>query len=54
MTDELIRDRLIAGIKDESLSERLQIESNLLLEQAKKFIRQRGNSITTKYTEGQQ
>ena len=29
------------GIRDETLSERLQIESNLTLEQAKKFIRQR-------------
>ena len=40
MTDELIRDRLVVGISDETLSERLQIESNLTLEQAKKFIRQ--------------
>jgi len=41
MTDELIRDRLVVGIRDESLSERLQIESKLTLEQAKRFIRQR-------------
>ena len=41
MADELIRDRLVVGIRDESLSERLQIESKLTLEQAKKFIRQR-------------
>ena len=41
MTDELIRDRLVVGIRDESLSEHLQIESKLTLEQAKKFIRQR-------------
>ena len=32
MTKELIRDRLVVGIRDESLSERLQIESNLTLE----------------------
>jgi len=38
MTDELIR---VVGIRDELLSERLQIESKLTLEQAKKFIRQR-------------
>ena len=41
MTDELIRDWLVVGIRDESLSEHLQIESKLTLEQAKKFIRQR-------------
>ena len=41
MTDKLICDRLVVGIRDDSLSERLQIESNLTLEQAKKFIRQR-------------
>ena len=41
MTDELIRDQLVVGISEESLLERLQIESNLTLEQAKKFIQQR-------------
>jgi len=41
MTKELIRDRLVVGIRDESLSERLQIESDLTLEKAKKFVRQR-------------
>ena len=41
MTDELIHDRLVVGIRDESLSEHLQIESKLSLEQAKMFIRQR-------------
>ena len=48
MTDKQIRDRLVVGIRDESLSERLQIEYKLTLEQAKKFIRQRE---ATKYTE---
>jgi len=32
MTKKLIRNQLVAGIRDESLSERLQIESNLTLE----------------------
>jgi len=41
MTDELICDRLFVGIRDKSLSEHLQVESKLTLEQAKKFIRQR-------------
>ena len=31
MTDELIRDQLVMGIRDESLSEHLQIESNITL-----------------------
>ena len=41
ITEELIHDGLVVGIRDESLSEQLQIESNLTLEKAKKFIRQR-------------
>ena len=39
--DEMIRDRLVVGIRDESLSERLQMEVNLNLDTAKKLIRQR-------------
>ena len=41
---QLICDQLVAEIRDETLetlSKRLQIESNLTLEQAKKFVRQR-------------
>jgi len=41
MTEELICDRLVVSIRDESLSEQLQIESDLTLEKAKKFVRQR-------------
>ena len=37
---EMIHDRLVVGIRDESLSERLQMESDLSLEKAKKLIRQ--------------
>ena len=38
---EMIRDRLVVGIRDDSLSERLQMDPNLTLETAKKTIRQR-------------
>ena len=39
--EEMIRDRLVVGIRDEALSERLQLESDLTLDKAKKLIRQR-------------
>ena len=39
--DEMIHDRLVVAIRDESLSERLQMEVNLNLDTAKKLIRQR-------------
>ena len=38
---EMIRDRLVVGIRDSSLSERLQLDPDLTLEKAKKSIRQR-------------
>jgi len=41
MKDELIRDCLVVGIRDSSLSERLQLESELTLDRAKRLIRQR-------------
>ena len=41
MKDELIRDRLVVGIRDKTLSERLQMEGELTLEKAKRLIRQR-------------
>ena len=41
MKDELIRDRLVVGIWDSALSKRLQLESELTLDKAKQFIRQR-------------
>ena len=41
MKEELVRDRLVVGIRDLALSERLQLESDLTLDKAKKLIRQR-------------
>ena len=38
---ELIRDRIVFGIKDASLSERLQLDPKLMLEKAKIVVRQR-------------
>ena len=34
MKEELIRDRLVAGIKDDTLSQRLQLDASLTLEKA--------------------
>ena len=39
--DQIIRDRLVVGIRDNSLSERLQMDAELTLEKAMKTIRQR-------------
>ena len=41
MKEELIRDRLVVGIRDHALSERLQMEAELTLDKAKRLIRQR-------------
>ena len=41
MTTEMIRDRLVVGIRDAALSQRLQLDADLTLEKAKKMIRQR-------------
>ena len=41
MTGEMIRDRLVVSIRDTALSEKLQMDSALTLESAKKAIRQR-------------
>ena len=41
MKEELIRDRLVVGIRDLALSERLQLEPDLTLDKAKQLIRQR-------------
>ena len=41
LQDEMIRDRLVVGIRDKALSEKLQMEAKLTLESAKKTIRQR-------------
>lgn len=40
MTKEMIRDRLVVGIKDSTLSQKLQMDSKVTLETAKKQIRQ--------------
>lgn len=40
MTDDMIRDHLVVGIRDTSLSQQLQIDSELTLEKAKQRIRQ--------------
>ena len=41
LTEELLRDRLLVGICDSSLSERLQMDPELTLEKAKRIARQR-------------
>ena len=41
LKEELIRDRLVVGIRDTALSQRLQMDSALTLESAKKSIRQK-------------
>ena len=41
LTEQMIRDRLVVGIRDTTLSEKLQMDSALTLESAKKAIRQR-------------
>ena len=40
MKEELIRDRLVVGIRDLALSEQLQMETELTLDKAKRLIRQ--------------
>jgi hypothetical protein len=39
--DEMIRDRLVVGIRDSVLSERMQMDPDLTLENAKKMARQK-------------
>ena len=41
MKEEMIRDRIVVGIRDSSLSERMQIDADLTLEKAKKMVRLR-------------
>ena len=41
LKEQLIRDRIIVGIRDISLSEKLQIDADLTLEKAKRLVRQR-------------
>ena len=41
MKSEMIRDRLVVGIRDQRLSQQLQMDPNLTLEQAKIRIHQK-------------
>ena len=41
LKDQMIRDRIVVGIRDSTLSERLQLDSELTLEKAKRMVRQR-------------
>ena len=41
LKDKMIRNRIVVGIRDTILSERLQLDSELTLEKAKKFVWQR-------------
>ena len=41
LTSEMIRDRLVVGIRDKALSERLQLHLDLTLEKAKTMLRQK-------------
>jgi len=40
MKAELIRDQLVVGLRNMALSEKLQMDSTLMLDKAKKLIRQ--------------
>lgn len=41
MTEELVRDCLVVGIRDSALSEMLQMDATLTLDAAKKAVRQK-------------
>ena len=41
MKDEMLRDRLVVGIRNAKVSETLQMQADLTLEEAKKTIRQK-------------
>ena len=41
LKEEMIRDRIVVGIRDTGLSERLQMDKALTLDKAKKLVRQR-------------
>ena len=41
LKDELLRDRLVVGIRDQELSKKLQLDPDLTLEKTKKTIRQK-------------
>ena len=41
LKDELISDRIVVGITDNALSERIHIDPEVMLEKAKRMVRQR-------------
>ena len=41
LKDELIRDRIVIGIRDKALSEQMQVDQNLTLDKAKREVRER-------------
>ena len=41
LKEEMLRDRIVVGIRDVALSERLQMDADLTLEKAKKQVRQK-------------
>ena len=41
LCEEMIRDRIVVGLRDSSLSEKLQLEADLTLKKALGFVRQR-------------
>ena len=41
LREEFIRDRIVVGIRDKALSEKLQLEADLILEKAVNFVRQK-------------
>lgn len=41
LKEDILRDRLVVGIRDKRMSEKLQLEADLTLESAKKAIRQK-------------
>ena len=41
MQDQMLRDRIVVGIQDQALSQRMQMDPELTLEKAKTFTRQK-------------
>ena len=39
LTEEMLRDRIVVGIRDEAISKRLQLDPELTLDKAKKAVR---------------
>ena len=52
LREELIRDRIVVGIRDKNMSEKLQLEAELTLEEAMNLVRQRETVRKQKHTEG--